>query len=231
MDFLNLQELISTTIRILEGLGVTLSLYLVTILTVIPLGMVLAVWRISTKNTAVIKCINFYTWVLRGTPLMLQIFFVYFGLRGLSFVFGEYTIRPFSILSPFAAVSFAFIVNYTAYFLEIFRGGIQAIDKGQYEASKALGLSYGQSMRHVIIPQAMRSVLPSIENEAITLVKDTALVSAVAMGDLLRNAKEIVMTGGSLLPFIVVAIIYLILTSGIITVFRRIEQKYEIKMA
>lgn len=229
MDSIGLQGIINMTLRILEGLGTTLSVYIVTILLAMPIGMLLAVWRVSTKSKIVIKGINFFTWVLRGTPLMLQLFFVYYGLRGVSFVFGGYMIRPFSFLDAFSAAAVAFVFNYAAYFTEIFRGGIQAIDKGQYEASKALGLSYGQSMRYVIIPQAMRSVLPSITNEAITLVKDTALVAAIAMGDLLRNAKEIVMSQGTLLPFLIVAIIYLILASGIIAVFKKIERRYELQ--
>lgn len=230
MDSIGLQEAISMTFRILEGLGTTLSVYIVTLILAMPIGMILAIWRVSTKSKIVTKGINFYTWVLRGTPLMLQLFFVYYGLRGVSFEIMGYMIRPFGFMGAFSAAAFAFVINYAAYFTEIFRGGIQAMDKGQYEASKALGLSYGQSMRHVIIPQAMRSVLPSITNEAITLVKDTALVAAIAMGDLLRNAKEIVMSQGTLLPFLIVAIIYLILASGIIAVFKKVEQKYEVQM-
>ncbi|MGL6175280.1 MAG: amino acid ABC transporter permease [Cellulosilyticaceae bacterium] len=225
-----LREIIEMTMRILEGLGVTLSVYIVTLGLSLPIGMLLAIWRVSTKKKAVVNGINFYTWVLRGTPLMLQLFFVYYGLRGVSWAFGDYMIRPFGFLNAFSAAVLAYVVNYSAYFTEIFRGGIQAMDKGQYEAAKALGLSYGQSMRYVIMPQAMRSVLPSLTNEAITLVKDTALVAAIAMGDLLRNAKEIVMSQGTLLPFLIVAIIYLILASGIIALFRSVERKYEFKM-
>ena len=226
-----MEAIITMTIRILEGLGNTLSIYFVTIICSLVLGMLLAIIRVSSKNKVVIKCINFYTYVLRGTPLMLQLFFVYFGLRGMSFVWGAYTIRPFAFLTMFTSAALAYVLNYTAYFTEIFRGGIQAVDKGQYDAAKALGIGYWQSMRYVIVPQSLRAVLPSVTNEAITLVKDTALVAAIAMPDLLRNSREIVLAKGTLLPFLIVAIIYLLLVSVLLAGLRKIEANLDRKMA
>lgn len=224
-----MEGIIQTTLRILEGLGTTLSVYLVTILCAIPIGMLFGIGKVAVKKKWVLKLLDWYTILFRGTPLLLQLFFIYYGLRGISFVALGYQIQPFGFLDAFGSAAIAFILNYAAYFTEIFRGGIQAVDKGQYEAAKALGLSRIQSMVYVIIPQGLRSVLPSVANESITLVKDTALVAAIAMGDLLRNSKEIVVRDGNLTPFIIVGIIYLILSIGINYVFQKIEARQQVK--
>lgn len=207
---------ISMSKYILSGLGLTLSLYAFTITLSMPLGMLGALGKLSFKNKFLSLALDFYTWIFRGTPLMLQLFFFYFGLSTLG-------IR----LTPFQAAVIAFVLNYSAYFIEIFRGGISSIDTGQYEAAHALGINYWFTMIHVIIPQSLKAVLPSLSNEAITLVKDTALVSAIGMGDLLRNSKEIVVREMIMTPFIIASIIYLILTSVVITVFKRLENKYK----
>lgn len=230
MDFTALQGLVTSTVRILEGLGSTFSIYVITILFALPMGLILSIIKLSSKSKVVNKLIEWYTWILRGTPLMLQLYFFYFGLRGVSFVFLGYMMRPFGFLDDFSSAALAFVLNYAAYFTEIFRGGIQSVDKGQYEASKALGLTYTQSMRYVIIPQAMRGVLPAVANECITLVKDTALIAALAIPDLLRNSRELVMVGGNLTPFAIAGAIYLILASFVIRLFKYIEGKYEEKM-
>lgn len=207
---------ISMSQYILPGLGVTLSLYMITIILSMPLGMFCALGKLSLRSKLLLGLLDFYTWIFRGTPLMLQLFFFYFGLSTLGIS-----------LKPFQAAAFAFVLNYAAYFVEIFRGGISSIDKGQFEAANALGISYWVTMVHVIIPQSLKAVLPSLSNEAINLVKDTALVSAIGMGDLLRNSKDIVVRELIMTPFIIASIIYLILTSVIITVFKRLEHKYE----
>ncbi len=221
--------LIQTTIRILEGLGTTLSVYSVTIILSIPMGLCCGVAKVNTKNKVLRGVLEGYTTLLRGTPLLLQLFFLYFGLRGIAFEAFGYHIQPFGFLTQFGCASIAFVLNYAAYFTEIFRGGIQAVDKGQGEAAKALGLSKMQTMLYVIIPQGIRSVLPAVANESITLVKDTALVATIAMSDLLRNSKEIVVRDGNLTPFIIVGIIYLILSSVINKVFKVIEQRQVLK--
>lgn len=207
---------ISMSQYILTGLGITLSLYIFTITLSMPLGMLGALGKLSLKNKFLSLALEFFTWIFRGTPLMLQLFFFYFGLSTLG-------VR----LTPFQAAVIAFVLNYSAYFIEIFRGGISSIDTGQYEAAHALGINYWVTMVHVIIPQSLKSVLPSLSNEAITLVKDTALVSAIGMGDLLRNSKEIVVREMIMTPFIIASIIYLILTSVVITIFKKLEQKYQ----
>lgn len=207
---------ISMSQYILSGLGITLSLYIITIILSMPIGLLGALGKLSLTSKVSLRLLDFYTWIFRGTPLMLQLFFFYFGLSTIGIK-----------LTPFQAASLAFVLNYGAYFIEIFRGGISSIDKGQFEAANALGLNYWVTMIHVIIPQSLRAVLPSLSNEAITLVKDTALVSAIGMGDLLRNSKDIVVREMIMTPFIIASIIYLILTSMVIAVFKRLENKYQ----
>lgn len=199
---------------ILKGSLITLQLYIVTIIFSIPLGIISAIGKIS-KYKALNLIISFYTWVFRGTPLLLQLFFFYYGLPVLGIT-----------LSPFAAAAITFILNYGAYFTEIFRAGIQSIDKGQYEAAHCLGMSYKQTMTRIILPQTIKRVLPPLSNEAITLVKDTALVAAIGMGDLLRAAKQIVTRDFSISPFVLAAVFYLLFTTIIVTVFRIMEKKY-----
>ncbi|MGL4361696.1 MAG: amino acid ABC transporter permease [Cellulosilyticaceae bacterium] len=224
-----MEWLIQTTLQILEGLGTTLSLYVITICFSLVFGMMLAVGKISIKNKIVSKCFDIYTMLFRGTPLLLQLYFFYFGLRGIMFTFGDYQVRPFAVLSAFSCALIAFILNYAAYFAEIFRGGIQAVDKGQTEASKALGMTYVQTMIYVVVPQGIRSVLPSLANESITLVKDTALVAAIAIEDLLRNSKDIVVRDGNLMPFVIVGVIYLMLSYVIGMVFKYLEKRQNVK--
>ncbi len=161
--------------------------------------------------------LGFYTWVFRGTPLLLQLFFAYYGLPVIGIT-----------LQPFPAAVLTFIINYGAYFTEIFRAGIDSIDKGQYEAAQVLGLNYRQTMTRIIIPQTVKRVLPPTSNEAINLVKDSALVAAIGLGDLLRAAKVAVTRDFSIVPFIIAAVFYLLISSVIVTVFRKLEQKYSV---
>ena len=211
-----MEYLLDTFAYLLKGCGITLSLYVITILLAIPLGILFALSKLSL-GPLIAKIVGFYTWVVRGTPLLLQLFFVYFGLS----IFGI-------SLTPFTAAVITFVFNYAAYFTEIYRGGIQSIDKGQYEVSKALGMNYWQMMNRVILPQTVRRVLPATCNEAITLVKDTALVAIIGMGDLLRSAKEIFSRDFNILPFILAAALYLVFTSVIVNVFGKLEKKYSV---
>jgi polar amino acid transport system permease protein len=125
--------------------------------------------------------VNGYIWLMRGTPLMLQMLFIYFALPFVPVI----GVR----LPDFPAAIVAFVLNYAAYFAEIFRAGIQSIERGQYEAAKVLGLSYGQTMRRIVLPQVVKRILPPMSNETITLVKDTSLIYVLAMNDLLRAAR------------------------------------------
>ncbi|WP_018247749.1 amino acid ABC transporter permease [Orenia marismortui] len=201
---------------ILGGLTVTLKLYIVTAIFCLPLGIILALAK-SSKFKVLNRILGIYTWIFRGTPLLLQLFFIYYGLP---IIFESLT------LTPFLAASITFVINYSAYLTEIFRAGIGSINDGQYEAAHALGMNYRQTMTRIIIPQAIRRVIPPICNEAINLVKDTALVVTIGMGDLLRSAKEVVTRDFTITPFIVAAIFYLLISSIIVSVFKRIEDKY-----
>jgi polar amino acid transport system permease protein len=198
---------------ILKGVVLTSKLYLFTLIA-FPIGVLLALGNIS-KHKTLKKAIGIYTWVFRGTPLMLQLFFVYYGLPVLGIT-----------LSPFSAAAITFIVNYAAYLTEIVRSGIESVDKGQYEASRVLGLTYYQTMKRIVLPQAIRRVLPALTNEAITLVKDTAIVSVIGLGEILRNAKEIVSREFTIVPFLIAGILYLIISSVVVTVFKNLENKY-----
>ncbi len=208
--------LADVSLFILKGSVLTLKLYGVTIAFAIPLGVILALFKIS-KYPALRGIISFYTWVFRGTPLLLQLFFTYYGLSTIGIN-----------LAPFTAAALTFVVNYSAYLTEIYRAGIESIDKGQYEAAKALNMSYVQTMRRIILPQVVRRTLPPTCNEAITLVKDTALVVVIGMGDLLRSAREIFTRDFSIVPFLIAAVIYLLMTSVIVYIFKKLEQKYSV---
>lgn len=199
---------------ILEGANTTLRIFFVTLIFAIPLSILFAIGKIAGGK--IIKGIlDIYTWLLRGTPLMLQIFFVFYGIPQLTGI----------KLDRNLAADLAFIINYTAYFTEIFRAGILSIERGQFEASKALGLSYPQTMWRIIMPQAFKRVLPPVGNEFITLIKDTSLVMVIAIPDIMRNTKEIVSREASPETFIIAAIIYLILTYGIVFIFSKSEKK------
>lgn len=201
------------TIFILKGSIISIKLFIITIIFSIPLGALVAIGK--TSNIKPIKIfLNFYTWLFRGTPLMLQLFFAYFGLP----IIG---IR----LDPLTAASITFIMNYGAYLAEIFRAGINSIDKGQYEASKVLGFSYTQTMFKIILPQAIKNVLPPVCNESINLIKDSALVAAIGIGDMLRAAKEIVTRDFTITPFFIAAALYLIMTTILVLCFKHLEDK------
>ncbi|MCX3067232.1 MULTISPECIES: amino acid ABC transporter permease [Cetobacterium] len=201
---------------ILQGLTLTLKLYFFTLILSLPLGILLSLGRVS-KNKILNVGIQIYTWIFRGTPLLLQLFFVYYGLP----VFGV-------VLEPFHAALITFTINYAAYISEIFRGSILGVDSGQFEAAQVLGYSYWQTMFKIILPQSLITALPALSNEAIALIKDTSLVSAIGMAEILRNSKEIVTREFTITPFIICAGIYLGLSTVIILILKNIEKKVTI---
>lgn len=208
--------IIDSSVFILKGGILTVKLYLITILFSIPLGVLFALMKIS-RFRLLRLVLSIYTWVFRGTPLLLQLFFTYYGLPVVGIT-----------LQPFSAAAITFILNYAAYLTEIYRAGIESIDKTQYEASRALNMNYFQTMRRIILPQAVRRTIPPTCNEAITLVKDTALVSVIGMADLLISAKEVFARDFTITPFGIAAVIYLLITTVIVYLFRKIEDKYSI---
>lgn len=207
-------RILNISFYLIKGLNTTLSIYLITTLFAIPLGVVFSLGK-RCNNRLIKSILEVYTWIFRGTPLLLQLVFIYFGLGTIGVKF-----------TPFAAANLAFILNYAAYYTEIFRGGIDSIDKGQYEGAYVIGLNRVQTMINIIFPQAFKRVIPAITNESINLVKDTALVSVIGMGDMLRNAKEIVTREFNIVPLFIAGILYLILTYVILYVFKILEKKY-----
>ncbi len=196
------------------GAKITLSLFAITLLLSIPLGLVLALLRLSGVKV-LDYLVNFYIWVMRGTPLMLQIFFIYFALPAVNILLPAYT-----------TAIVAFVLNYAAYFAEIFRAGIQGVGKGQYEAAKTLGMSYGQTMRRIVLPQMWKKILPPLSNETITLVKDTSLVYVLALQDVMRVTYQLVQREFNLMPFFVAAAFYLIMTLILTWGFQKAEKRY-----
>ncbi|OIP17378.1 MAG: amino acid ABC transporter permease [Comamonadaceae bacterium CG_4_10_14_3_um_filter_60_42] len=204
---------------LLQGSGVTLQVFLITFVLAVPLGLALALIRIS-RFTFLSTLVNGYIWLMRGTPLMLQMLFIYFALPFIPVI----GVR----LPDFPSAIVAFVLNYSAYFAEIFRAGIQSIERGQYEGAKVLGLTYPQTMRHIVLPQVLKRILPPMSNETITLVKDTSLIYVLAMNDLLRAARGIVQRDFTTMPFVVAAAFYLFMTLVLTYGFQRLEKKYAV---
>jgi polar amino acid transport system permease protein len=204
----------------LEGAQMTILLFFIAIIVSVPLGFLLTL-AVKSSLKPVSLLAQGYIYVMRGTPLLLQLLLICFGLPMLPVV-GEYL-----VLDRFVAACLGFVLNYAAYFAEIFRGGLLAIDKGQYEASKVLGLSKWQTTTRIILPQMFRVTLPAIANESVTLVKDTALLYAVAVPELLHYAQTAVNRDFTIIPFFVAGLIYLIMTLFLTFVFKGIERRYK----
>ena len=200
----------------LEGTLLSLKIFAVTLVFSLILGWFVSLLRVS-RNRVVSKIVEIYCWFFRGTPLMLQLIFVYYGLPYVS---------KSLVWEPFTCAVVAFILNYVAYFAEIFRGGIESIDAGQLEAADVLGLTRRQTMRRIIMPQAVKRVLPSIGNEVITLIKDTALVYVIGMHELMRVAQIAVTRDFRIDVFIPAALIYLLLTYVCTKLQKAVENKF-----
>ena len=209
-----MEQIMGTALLMMEGAQITLEIFCVTLLLSLPLGLLVALCRIS-KLGPLRLLMEFYIWLMRGTPLMLQLLFVYFALPMIGIM-----------LPDIAAALLAFTLNYAAYFAEIFRAGIQSIGRGQYEAAKSLGMTYTQTMRRIIVPQMIRHVLPPVSNETINLVKDTSLIYILAMNDLLRVARTIVQREFDMTPFFVAAVFYLAMTFVLTWGFKKLEAYY-----
>ena len=197
--------------QLLKGSVMTITLVFCTIL-VSPLGgLLIALGRLSSFKAISTLC-WFFIWLFRGTPLLLQLFFIYYGLPALGITF-----------KPFSAAILGLGLNYSAYLGEIIRGGIQSIEHGQMEAAKAIGMTYWQAMRRIIIPQTYKRLMPPIGNEFIALIKDTALVSTIAMVELMRSADQMFNAYFNITALILAALIYLIFTTIFTFIFEKIE--------
>lgn len=203
----------------LDGAQMTVLLFLIAIVLSIPLGFLLTLAvRSSIKPIAWLAQI--YIYLMRGTPLLLQLLVICFGLPLIPVV-GDYL-----VLDRFVAACLGFILNYSAYFAEIFRGGLLAIDKGQYEAAQVLGMNKWQTTTRIILPQMFRIALPAVSNESVTLVKDTALLYAVAVPELLHFAQTAVNRDFTIVPFFLAGIIYLIMTLLLTMFFKWLERRF-----
>ena len=201
--------------QIMEGLKVTLEVFALTLILSVPLGILVALCHLS-KIKPLSKIMEIYILVMRGTPLLLQIVFIFFGLPTIGITFDR---MPSAII--------AFTLNYAAYFAEIFRAGIASIDEGQYEGAEVLGLSKVDTFFRIILPQAIKRVLPPVVNEIITLVKDTSLVYAVGFDDLLKVGKTAANRDATLMPLVLVAVTYLILILILSKVLAYVEKRFD----
>ena len=210
----------SLFVRLLPGLQYTVTLFAVTLIVSLPLGLVLCFGRVS-KNPLLKSVICLYVWIMRGTPLMLQLFFFYYGLPKIP------VIGAFLTADRFTTACIAFALNYAAYFCEIFRGGLLSVDQGQYEAAKVLGFSKWQTSSRIVIPQMLRVCLPPVSNECITLVKDTALANTIMIYEITWNAKRFMNSDGILWPLFYSGLFYLALCGILTLVFGYIEKKLD----
>ena len=213
-----LEYMLQIVPAIAGGFQVTLSLFFIVIILSVPGGLLLALLRLST-NRVVTTIVDAYVYVMRGTPLMLQILLIYYGL--------PFMIDGFELTDMTAAV-LSFVLNYIAYLCEIFRSGIQSIPKGQYEGAKVLGFTYVQTMYKIILPQVIKRVLPPLANETITLLKDTSLVYVLAMNDILRITRSIVQRDFDITAFIVAGIFYLAMTFVLTKLYQYLERRMAI---
>ena len=204
-------------LQLLPGMGRSVMIFFLTLLFSMPLGLLVTFGRMS-KCKIIRWIVNVYISIMRGTPLMLQLMVVYFGPY---FLFGIRITDSYRLY----AVFIAFAINYAAYFAEIYRGGIMAVDNGQYEAAKLLGYSKAQTFNKIILPQVIKTILPSITNEVITLVKDTSLSFAIAYLEMFTMAKALAAAQKSMLPFIAAAIFYYIFNFVVAFAMDKLEKK------
>jgi len=199
-----------------EGLGRTCAIFFLTLLFSLPLGLLVALLRMS-KNRIVSAVMKVYISVLRGTPLMLQLLAVTYGPY---YLFGMRVAQEKLI-----PVVTAFALNYAAYFAEIYRGGIESIGRGQYEAAEVLGYSKVQCFMRIILPQAVKRIIPSVTNEVVTLVKDTSMAFTVAYQEMFTIGKQIANSQTSFMPFVIAGVFYFIFNAVVGWVMGRVEKK------
>ena len=204
--------------ELLGGLAVSVEIFFFTLLIALPLGFPVALGRMSS-NWAVSGIFRLFISIVRGTPLMLQIIFVYFAPY---ILFG----MPLARYPRILATVLAFGLNYAAYFAEIYRGGMLAVEPGQREAAKSLGLSRGQTFFRIVLPQTIKRVIPAVGNEVITLVKDTSLAFTIAVTEMFTIAKQLSSANTTMTPLIAAAVFYYIFNYIVAFVMARIEKRY-----
>jgi len=201
-------------LQLLKGTLTSLEIFFLTLLFALPLGLIVAQGRMS-KHKIISSLVNVYIMIMRGTPLILQLLFVYFA---------PYYIFKASF-DRFTAVIIAFVINYAAYFAEIYRGGIQSIPAGQYEASSVLGFSKFHTFTHIVMPQVIKRIMPAMGNEVITLVKDTALSQTIGVAELFRAAQNVASREFSTLPIFIAGLFYFVMNWIVSKSFDKIEKR------
>lgn len=206
-----MQKLLLT---MLQGTLTSLEVFVLTLLFAVPLGMIFALGRMS-KNKVLSSLVNFILLIVRGTPLILQLIFIYFA--------------PYYLLNlswdRFTAAIVAFAINYACYFAEIYRGGIQSIPKGQYEAASVLGFTKGQTFFKIVLPQVVKRIIPAMGNEVMTLVKDTALAQTIGVAELFRVAQNAASRQFSTVPIFIAGVFYFVMNWGVHYIFQRLEKR------
>lgn len=210
--------LASLLVDLLKGLGVSVELFLLTLVFALPLGLFVAFGRMS-RRLVVRQACRIYISVLRGTPLMLQLLFVYFGPYYLFRV-------SLSGYSPFVGAVVAFALNYAAYFAEIYRAGIESIDPGQREAAASLGLGRARTFAHVVFPQVVKRIIPPVTNEVITLVKDTSLAFTLSVMEMFTVAKMAAAANTTMAPLIAAGVFYYVFNGLVAWAMERLERHY-----
>lgn len=218
------------TLYLLQGFKLTLLLFALTLLFAIPLGLLISFCSMS-KVTIIKKITRVLVWIVRGIPLMLQIFIIYYvpGMLGYN-VFAKIDtkfILAYDIpdMGRFIAVTIAFAINYAFYFSEIYRGGIEAIPRGQYEAGQVLGLSKWQIFKNIVLKQVVKNILPPMSNEVITLVKDTALANSILVGEIILQANRIRANEALIWPLFYTGVFYLLFVGILTILFNAFEKK------
>ena len=227
------EQIMKVTGILLENLIPTLKIFGFTLLFSIPLGLIVAALKMC-RFKPISWLTNLYILIMRGTPLMLQIIVVYYALPFLktaakgsgglmeSLLSG---VDPAAESFMFTMVIIAFVLNYAAYFAEIFRGGIESIPRGQYEAAAALGMTKAQTFFRIILPQVIKRIVPASSNEVITLVKDTSLANVVAYSEIMLAAKQQMMNYSSLVPLFIAGVFYFVMATVLTALFGFIEKK------
>ncbi len=204
--------------QLMSGMGMTCAIFFLTLLFSLPLGLAVALLRMH-RNKVISVITRVYISIMRGTPLMLQVIVVYFAPY---YVFRVQISQSYR----FAAVIIAFVLNYAAYFAEIYRSGIQSVPQGQYEAAQVLGYSHSQTFLRIIVPQVWKRVLPAVTNEVVTLVKDTSLSFAIAEAEMFTIAKQISSKVASIWPLLAAGLFYYIFNLLVVLVCSRVEKHY-----
>ena len=211
-------SLMTMIVKMSEGLGKTCAIFFLTLLFSLPLGMIVALLRMS-RLKVVSAITRFFITILRGTPLMLQLLAVTYGPY---YLFGTTVAR-----NKLIPVVIAFAINYAADFAEIYRGGIESISAGQYEAAEVLGYTKLQTFMRIILPQVVKRIMPSVTNEVVTLVKDTSMAFTVSYQEMFTIGKQIANSQTSFMPFVVAGVFYYVFNAVVDYVMGRIEKRLD----